>query len=130
MSRFSRSFWFSGVVLAALAPLGWMAGCGGSSAPSAAKTPEGDALPIAVDHEACDTSSSSAEKIDSNGDGKPDIIRVTSGGKEVCRSVDLNHDGVPDSYIYFDANGAVRRRESDFDRDGKIDEIARYQGGV
>ena len=42
----------------------------------------------------------------------------------------LNHDDKPDAYIYFDASGDIRRRESDFDRDGKIDEIAYYTAGV
>jgi hypothetical protein len=35
-----------------------------------------------------------------------------------------------DTWTYFDASGKVRRREFDFDRDGKIDEIALYSGGV
>jgi hypothetical protein len=87
-------------------------------------------LPITVDHEPCDMGSSGAQKVDTNGDGRPDFIRVMSGGREVCRVVDLNHDGRPDSYIYLDANGAIRRTESDFDRDSVIDEIAHYQGGV
>jgi hypothetical protein len=57
-------------------------------------------------------------------------VRVMVNGRETCRMVDLNHDGRPDSFIYFEANGAVRRTESDFDRDGFIDEIAHYKGGV
>ena len=39
---------------------------------------------------------------------KPDIVRVMSGGREVCRMVDLNHDDKPDSFIYFDGGGAIR----------------------
>jgi hypothetical protein len=106
-------------------------GCGGgSSEGTGAKGPSGDSLPLALDHESCDVTSSSVEKIDTNGDGKPDIVRVTSGGREVCRMVDLNHDDKPDSFVYFDASGNMRRRESDFDRDGRIDEIAYYNGGV
>jgi hypothetical protein len=104
-------------------------GCSGSKEGSA-KTPSSDTLPIVLEHEACDTESSSAQKVDTNGDGKPDIVRVMSDGREVCRMVDLNHDGRVDTFIYFDANGAVRRRESDFDRDGHIDEIAYYANGV
>jgi hypothetical protein len=44
--------------------------------------------------------------------------------------IDLNHDDKPDSFVYFDASGNVRRRESDFDRDGRIDEIAYFVGGI
>jgi len=103
-------------------------GCGGSK--DNAKVPSADQLPLAIEHESCDITSSSAEKLDTNGDGKPDIVRVMSGGREVCRMVDLNHDDKPDSFVYFDANGAIRRRESDFDRDGRIDEIDYFQGGI
>jgi hypothetical protein len=104
-------------------------GCGGSKE-AGAKIPSPDSLPLTLEHESCDTESSSAQKVDTNGDGKPDIVRVMSDGHEVCRMVDLNHDGRPDTYIYFEANGGVRRRESDFDRDGHIDEVAYYSNGV
>src|SRR5258705_2683021 len=99
-------------------------GCG--STEGNAKVPSADQLPLAIEHESCDVTSSSAEKLDTNGDGKPDIVRVTSGGREVCRMVDLNHDDKPDSFVYFEPSGAIRRRESDFDRDGRIDEVAYY----
>src|SRR4051794_16401656 len=89
-------------------------GCGGSKEQEA-KVPSADTLTIAIGHEPCDVTSSSAEKIDTNGDGKPDIVRVMSGGREVCRMVDLNHDDKPDSFVYFDGAGNIRRRESDFD---------------
>jgi hypothetical protein len=82
-----------------------------------------------VRHEACDTSSASAEKIDANGDGKPDITIVREGGREVCRAVDLNFDGVIDAYTYFDSSGQLRRRENDYDKDGQIDEISTFKAG-
>jgi hypothetical protein len=104
-------------------------GCGGTKETNA-KAPAADQLPLEIEHEACDITSSSAEKLDTNGDGKPDIVRVMSGGREVCRMVDLNHDNKPDSFIYYDTNGAIRRRESDFDRDGRIDEIDYFVNGV
>jgi hypothetical protein len=82
-----------------------------------------------IRHEACDTASAD-EKIDANNDGRPDIFIVRKGGVEACRAVDLNFDGVIDAYSYNDANGRLRRREYDYDRDGQIDEIATYQAGV
>src|SRR6185369_12701758 len=91
-------------------------GCGGGSKEGSAKVPSPDSLPLAIEHESCDITSSSAEKLDTNGDGKPDIVRVMAGGREACRMVDLNHDDKPDSFIYYDGSGAIRRRESDFDR--------------
>jgi len=82
-----------------------------------------------ITHEPCDAGSKEAVKTDVNNDGRPDITRVMRGGKEVCRVIDLNFDGKVDSYLYFDDAGNLRRRESDFDRDGQIDEIGYYQAG-
>src|SRR5690606_19023761 len=67
---------------------------------------------------------------DANGDGKPDIVQVKSGGREVCRTADLNFDGRLDRITFFDANGKIRRVESDFDRDGRIDELAFFDTGT
>jgi hypothetical protein len=116
---------FAGAVLVACFQLG----CTGSVNAGAA-TPGAGGLTkrdTTVTHEACDTSG--AEKTDANGDGKPDIFSVKSGGREVCRAVDLNFDGLIDAYTYFDGSGQIRRRESDYDRDGQIDEIAIYKSG-
>ena len=81
-------------------------------------------------HQECDTKSSGAEKIDANGDGRPDITIVKSGGHEVCRAVDLNFDGKVDVWVYRNPAGQVTRRETDYDRDGRIDEISTYKNGV
>ncbi len=82
-----------------------------------------------VEHEACTESGNKVDVLDANGDGKPDIRRVYKGGKEICRTTDLNHDGMPDLYEYFDASGQVRRREADYDGSGVVDAIEYYQNG-
>jgi hypothetical protein len=96
-------------------------------AKSAANGPEKRDTTIV--HEPCDTGSADAVKVDVKGNGKPAIIHVMKNGKEVCRAVDLNMDGKMDVFIYYDDQGRERRRESDFDRDGRCDEIAIYENG-
>jgi hypothetical protein len=107
-------------------------GCSGDAEGDKSKTPASasEKRDTAIVHEPCDGSSSDAQKVDVNGDGKPDIIHVMKAGKEVCRIVDLNMDGSIDAFIYYDDQGRERRRESDFDRDGRADEIAIFEGGV
>ncbi len=109
-----------------LGPL--LAGC--SSTPSRANAPGATERNVELVHEACELESSSAEKLDANADGRPDVVIVRADSRELCRALDLNFDGAIDSWIYFAADGKVRRRENDYDRDGKIDEVATFQGGV
>jgi hypothetical protein len=104
-------------------------GCAGGSASGGAKTGGMTKRDTAITHEACDTAGAT-EKIDANNDGRPDIFIVNKGSAEACRAIDLNFDGVIDSFSYNDASGRLRRREYDYDRDGQIDEIAIYQAGV
>ena len=81
-------------------------------------------------HEACDGAAAGNERIDVNGDGRPNIVKVMKGGRETCRILDLNLDGAIDAYVYYDDAGLERRREFDFDRDGRVDEIVSLRGGV
>jgi hypothetical protein len=105
-------------------------GCSGSaSAGGGAATGGITRRDTTIKHEACDTAGA-AEKIDANNDKRPDIFIVRDGSREACRAIDLNFDGVIDSYAYNDGNGRLRRREYDYDRDGQIDEIATYSNGV
>jgi hypothetical protein len=110
--------------LAALLALAFQSGCSGS-ARVGGKTPEGGASKrdTRVVHEDCDIKS--AETMDANGDGKPDVWLAKG-----CQAVDLNFDGKVDAWTYFDGGGQVRRRERDYDRDGRIEEISIYKGGV
>lgn len=96
-----------------------------ASAPSG----ERNAYPTEITHEDCDVEAKSAVKTDANNDGRADISRVMAGNREVCRVLDLNFDGRVDDFLYFDEAGELRRRESDFDRDGLIDEIGLYENG-
>ncbi len=109
---------------------GFQCGCS-ASAGSGSESPEGGPVKrdTEIAHEDCDVASKGAQKIDVNGDGNPDLIIVRAGSTETCRSVDLNFDGVVDTWVYRDAGGNVRRRESDFDRDGRVDEISIYKSG-
>jgi hypothetical protein len=117
-----------GATVAALV-LVFQSGCS-ESVQVGAKSPDGgpQRRDTRVVHEDC--AIESAEKLDANGDGKPDVWLVKSGGREVCRAVDLNFDGKVDGYSYFDGAGQLRRRERDFDRDGKIEEVQIFQAGV
>jgi hypothetical protein len=85
---------------------------------------------VRVVHEECNTSAGGSEHLDANGDGRADITIVKDGAREVCRAVDLNLDGKVDVWSYMDDGGRLRRREYDFDRDGAIDQIVTYQGGI
>ena len=80
--------------------------------------------------EVCDQGAQGADRIDANGDGKPEIVRVLKDKKELCRTVDLNFDSKVDRTIFYDERSKERRMESDFDRDGVVDEIAIYKDGV
>jgi hypothetical protein len=128
ISRRIRRGW--GVVPLAAAPLVLVVACSQSVSIGAdAPTQGGDARGSDIKHEPCDLDSKSAVRVDVNNDGKGEIVRVMAGARELCRAVDLNFDGRWDSYLYFDDRGKLRRRESDFDRDGVVDEIATYQDG-
>ncbi len=119
------------MLCAGLVLVGLQSGCSGSTSTqvnsaSDAKTRRDEKIV----HQECDINSNDAQKIDANGDGRPDITIVKSGGHEVCRAVDLDFDGKIDAWVYRDPSGQVTRRETDYDRDGRIDEISKYKNGV
>jgi hypothetical protein len=97
---------------------------------SEAKTPDARIRrDTRIVHEPCDLDAAGAERLDVNGDGRPELTRVLVSKREVCRALDFNFDGRIDAFVYRGSDGSLRRRESDFDRDGRVDEIAVYSGG-
>jgi len=119
----------AGAVLLALGVLALQSGCSGSVQAGAASAEGGqNRRDTRIVHEDC--AIESGEKLDANGDGRPDVWLVKSGAREVCRAVDLNFDGKVDAWTYFDSAGQLRRRERDYDRDGLVEEISIYKGGV
>lgn len=93
--------------------------------------PTGAERDTELKHEPCDMSAANAQRFDVNGDGQPDMTRVPdASGREVCRILDLNFDRTVDVFVYYDAAGRERRRESDYDRDGRADEIVSSRDGV
>ena len=103
----------------------------GASAQKDPKLANPDAIaPVEIVHEECDVDGDGAVRMDVNGDGRPDIVRVMRDGREVCRAIDLNFDGRVDVYVYYDDQGRTRRQEIDYDRDGLIDEIVFFRDGV
>src|SRR6186713_3543188 len=107
-----------------------LGGCAGSSGKVDSAADIGGPRPTEIIHEDCDVAAAGAERMDANGDGVADVTSVKSGNQVSCQAFDLNFDGKVDSWVYFEANGQVRRRESDYDRDGRIDEIAVFSAGV
>jgi hypothetical protein len=106
-----------------------LAACGGGSDQAGAKMPTG-AHAKGLDHESCPEAGNKVDGLDTNGDGKEDIRRVSDkSGHEICRIADLNHDGKPDLYEYFDSSGAVRRREFCYDDSGVVNAVEYYEGG-
>lgn len=104
--------------------------CGGRPEPAEAPSRgQGDVRDTRIVHEPCETEGPNAIGQDVNGDKRSDLTRVVIGGVERCRGVDLDFDGRMDVWVYRDATGKVRRRESDYDRDGRIDEIGLYRAG-
>ena len=110
---------------------GMLAACGGAGVQRDTDNPGN--LPrrdTRIVHAECAVDAAGAQRIDVNGDRRPDITIVRSGAAEACRAVDLNFDGKVDAWVYRDPSGQVTRRESDYDRDGRVDEISIYQSGV
>jgi hypothetical protein len=118
-------------------------GCGSSKSAEASASP-GSNLKVSqsdfgaqFDRSRCDDKGKQAISADTNGDGKPDVVKlftvVDQGSQKVqqlaCRQVDLNHDGKMDIIYTYAANGSLMAEDFDLDFDGKFDERVYYQEG-
>ncbi len=121
-----------GFALATVASVAALTACssGKDSGVANAKLPEG-VRDEAIDHQSCSESGNRVEQLDANNDSKFDVKIIYSGqnGAKMCLISDLNHDGKPDMYEYYDKEGALRRREADYDANGTIDSIEDYELG-
>jgi hypothetical protein len=119
------------------------AGCGSSNTAAATASPSSN-LKVSqsdfgaqFDRSRCDDKGKQVVSADTNGDGKPDVVKlftvVDQGGQKVqqlaCRQVDLNHDGKMDIIYTYAANGSLMAEDFDLDFDGKFDERVYYQEG-
>lgn len=84
----------------------------------------------AIELEPCAVDGDGVLALDADLDGHPEVRRKMAGDREECRVADLNADGKVDRTTFYEPNGQVRRIESDFDRDGRVDEIALFSGGM
>lgn len=101
-------------------------GCGGT--PAAGDAPAGTRGDARVRAQ-CNPDGREVRAVDVNNDGEPDIRHVMEGSREVCVQFDMNFDGVVDITRFFGTDGAIVQEEHDFDFDGRIDQIAYFEGG-
>ncbi len=79
-------------------------------------------------HEAC--TGGQVESLDTNEDGKFEVIRRTEGDRLLCTEADVNGDGRADYSSFYDAAGKLRRHEADFDDDGAPNVMEIFEAGV
>lgn len=115
-----------------VAAVAWgLAGCGAAATGRKADARRSVAArDTRILHEDCAVKDEDALAQDVNGDGRPDRTTVKDGANAGCRGLDFNFDGVMDAWVYLDEHGKIRRRESDYDRDGRVDEVSLYRAGV
>jgi hypothetical protein len=119
-------------VLAVALISGDIMACGavGRTGPVAQGRPRVEPRDTRLVHEDCPVAGAGSSSEDINGDGRPDRITANTGAGPRCRALDFDFDGVVDAWVYLDEVGRLRRRENDFDRDGKVDEVSLYEAGV
>ena len=81
------------------------------------------------DHRSC-PAGNSEKSLRMPEEGKRLILGKDDAGHD-CKILDLDGDGFADVYIYTgDATGTVIRRETDYDRDGFLDEVEILENGI
>lgn len=64
-----------------------------------------------------------ARGLDTNGDSRPDVIKVTdASGRETCSGSDTDHDGKIDTWDVMDEKGQLKKRARDTNGDERADE--------
>jgi hypothetical protein len=59
---------------------------------------------------------------DSNGDGRPDHVRVSLQGRDRCYGEDTDHNGKIDTWDLVDERGRLIKRAHDANGDGRVDQ--------
>ncbi len=109
-------------------------GCGSSSAKGGDSTAASAAgMTTSVDKSRCDDRGKQVITADTNGDKKPDVLKLYASGKDtqqlVCKQVDLNGDTKVDIVYHYGDDSALTFEEFDLDFDGRFDLRAFYQAG-
>jgi hypothetical protein len=130
------------MVLTLLLGAAFLGACGGSTAAgspgakSDLKLSQTD-FGAQFDRSRCNDQGKQVITADTNGDGKPDVVKLfivaQVNGQKVqqlsCRQVDLNHDSKMDIIYSYNDAGMLIGEEFDLDFDGKFDERVYYQDG-
>jgi hypothetical protein len=124
--------WFSVAwLVAALAMMGlWACSSAGELGSKANRRPRIEPRDTRLTHEDCPVSGAGSSAEDINGDGRPDRRTANIGERPRCRTLDFDFDGLVDAWIFLDEAGQLRRRENDFDGDGRVDEVSLYRAGM
>jgi hypothetical protein len=126
-------------MMGGLLALALFAGCGSSSkaGEGGGTTAASRDMTTSVDKSRCDDRGKHVITADTNGDQKPDVLKlysVSGKGDEstqklVCKQVDLNGDTRVDIVYHYGDDNALTFEEFDLDFDGRFDLRAFYQAG-
>ncbi len=107
-------------------------GCGRKADGAAeGKAPESRALAQGPSlHEPCLERRGRIERSEHAAGKFPELQRVFElSGREACRAIDLNRDGRPEMFEYFDEHGELRRREMTAGDSGRVEAVDFFANG-